>query len=185
MKRVGVVAAVVFGLLVSAGCTAQPRSRVVDSVDGQVGRLRLLRVAVDSPGPGGSTHIAGNSAALLLTVANFGEAEDVLVAATASAARQIDFRDGDEVRQSPLEVAVPAGGAAVLGEVTGPHLELSGLRSTLRGGSHVLVTFVFRDAGSVLMRVPVRSYTDIPVDRIPQPDGQPAAGTPPPPDRRP
>lgn len=184
MKRVGVVAAVLLCLLGSAGCTAQPRSRAVDSVDGQVGRLRLLRVAIDAPGPSGSIHIAGSNAALVLTIANFGEAEDALVAATATVAGQIVLRDGDAVTPAPLQLAVPAGGAAVLGEVTGPHLELSGLRASLRSGSQVLVTFVFRDAGSVLLQVPVRSYTDVPVDRVPPPDGQPAAGTPPPPDRR-
>ncbi|GIJ55570.1 copper chaperone PCu(A)C [Virgisporangium aurantiacum] len=185
MNRVGVFAAILLSLLGSAGCSAQAGSQQVDSVDGQVGPLRLLRVAVDSPGPRGSIHVAGNSAALLLTIANFGGAEDVLTAASTDVAREVVLRDGDAAARSPLQMAVPASGAAVLHDVTGPHLELSGLRRPLRGGSSVVVTFQFRDAGLVTIRVPVRSYTDVPVDRISQPDGDRDARTAPPPDRRP
>jgi copper(I)-binding protein len=167
MNRVGVFAAVLLSVLVSAGCSVQTGSPRPDSVNGEVGRLRLLRVAVDSPGPAGSIHVAGNSAALLLTIANFGGAEDVLTGASAGVARQVVLRDGDAAAQSNLQTAVPASGAAVLSDVTGPHLELSGLLRTLRAGSRVLVTFQFRDAGSVTIQVPVRTYTDVPVDRRP------------------
>ena len=49
------------------------RTRIgLDSVDGQVGPLRLLSVSIASPGARGSVHIAGDSAALFLTVANDG-----------------------------------------------------------------------------------------------------------------
>jgi copper(I)-binding protein len=169
MKRVGVVAAILCSLLASAGCVVTTGSADPDSADGQVGRLQLLRVAVESPGARGSTHVAGNSAALLLTIANFGETEDVLTAVSTNAARQVVLRDGDAAAQSRLQVAVPASGAAVLDEVAGPHLELSGLWEPLRGGSSVLVSFEFRDAGSGTMRVPIRRYTDVPVDRVPPP----------------
>ncbi len=184
MNRVGAVVAILLSLLVSAGCSAPTGPRQPDSVDGQVGRLWLLRVAVDSPGPRGSTHVAGDSAALLLTIANFGGSGDVLTAASANVARRVVLRDGDAAGQSPLQVAVPASGAAILDDVTGLHLELSGLWQTVRGGSRILVTFEFRDAGSVTIRVPVRRYTDVPVDRISPPDGDRVAGTTQP-DRRP
>lgn len=185
MNRVGVVAAVLFSLLMSAGCSVQTGSQRLDSADGQVGRLRLLRVAVDSPGPGGSIHVAGNSAALLLTIANFGGTEDVLTAASASVARQVVLRDGGAAAQPSLQVPVPASGATILDDVTGLHLELSGLWQTLRGGSRILVEFEFRDAGSVTIQVPVRRYTDVPVDRVPQPDIDRDDRTAPVPDRRP
>jgi copper(I)-binding protein len=167
MKRLGVV---VLLLLASAGCVVQSGSPATDSMDGEVGRLRLNRVAVESPGARGSTHVAGDSAALLLTIANFGAAGDVLTGVSSNAARQVVLRDGDGEAQPAFQVDVPASGAAMLDEVTGPHLELSGLWETLAAGSRVLVTFEFRDAGAVTMRVPVRRYTDVPVDRIAPPE---------------
>jgi copper(I)-binding protein len=177
MNRIGVVGAILLALLVLAGCGSEQtgssnldRTRVgLDSVDGQVGGLRLLSVAIASPGARGSTHLAGDSAALLLTIANDGKAEDVLTGASADVAQQVIFRNGDGSPAPHLQVPVPSGGVAVLREVTGPHLELSGLRETLRSGFTVPVTFEFRDAGSVTLKVPIRTYTDVPVDRIPQP----------------
>jgi copper(I)-binding protein len=154
-------------LLASAGCSVQTPSQGQDGVDGEVGRLRLLQVAVDSPGPRGSVHVAGNRAALLLTIANFGGSEDLLTGVSASVARQIVLRDGDsDEERTPLQVTVPASGAAMLDDVSGLHLELSGLWQTVRAGSRILVEFQFRDAGSVTLQVPVRRYTDVPVDRI-------------------
>jgi copper(I)-binding protein len=177
MNRIGVVGTILLTLLVLAGCgsgqTGSPdldRARIEpDSVDGQVGQLRLLSVAIASPGARGSMHLAGDSAALLLTIANGGKAEDVLTGASADVAQQVIFRNGDGPPVPHLQVPVPAGEVAVLREVTAPHLELSGLRETLRSGFSVPVTFEFRDAGSVTLKVPIRTYTDVPVDRVPQP----------------
>jgi periplasmic copper chaperone A len=177
MNRIGVVATILATLLALAGCgSVQPGSSNpdrqrsgLDSVDGQVGQLRLLDVAIASPGARGSMHIAGDSAALFLTITNDGRAEDVLTGARADLARQVVLVNGDGPPDPHLLVPVPPGGMTVLDEVTGPHLELSGLRETLRSGSSVPVTFEFRDAGSVTLKVPIRTYTDVPVDRIPQP----------------
>jgi periplasmic copper chaperone A len=177
MNRITVVGTVLLTVLVFAGCgSAQAGSshtdsaRIeLDSLDGQVGQLRLLSVAVASPGARGSMHIAGDSAALFLSIANDGKAEDVLIGASADVTKQVVFRNGDDPPDPHLQVRVPPGGLAVLDEVTGPHLELFGLRETLRGGFSVPVTFEFRDAGSVTLKVPIRTYTDVPVDRIPQP----------------
>ena len=178
MNRIAVVAAILLTLpeLVLAGCgsgqSASPnldRTRIgLQSVDGSAGRLRLISVASASPGAPGSMHIAGDSAALLLTIANDGEAQDVLTGATTGAAKQVVYRTGD-ASPRPLQVAVPPGKVTVLREVTGPHLELSGLRETLRTGYSVPVTFHFRDAGSVTLKVPIRTYTDVPVDKVHEP----------------
>jgi copper(I)-binding protein len=138
-------------------------------VDAQVGRLRLLSVSVASPGARGSTHVAGDSAVLLLTVANDGRDDDVLVGASTDVAERVVLRDGDDAAEPDLEVTVPAGGVAVLREVEALHMELSGLHDTLRSGFSVPVTFEFRDAGPVTAEVPVRTYRDVPVDRVPQP----------------
>jgi copper(I)-binding protein len=177
MNRIAVVGAILLAVLGLAGCdsgqTDSPslaRTRPgVDSVDGQVGQLRLLSVAIAAPGARGSMHLAGDSAALFLTIANDGKAEDVLAGARADVARQVVFRIGDASPDPYLRLAVPSGDVTALREVTGPHLELSGLRETLRSGFSVPVTFEFRDAGSVTLNVPIRTYTDVPIDRIPQP----------------
>jgi hypothetical protein len=68
-----------------------------------------------------------------------------------------------------VEVAVRPGEVAIVSEVTGPHLELSQLRETLRTGSAVPVTFAFRDAGTVTLIVPVGTYTDVRPDKYLEP----------------
>jgi periplasmic copper chaperone A len=177
MNRVGTVGAVLAAFLVFTGCgstqTGSPNFDLarfgLDSADGQVGPVRLISVFIASPGARGSTHLAGNSAALLLTIANDGQTDDLLTGASAEAAEHVVIRNGDAAADRQVQVPVPAGGVAVLREVTAHHLELSGLRETLRGGLSVPVTFRFRDAGVFTLEVPVRTYTDVPVDRVPQP----------------
>ena len=173
MNRLGIVGTILLVLLVLTGCAsvqtgapALDRARIgLDSVDGQVGPLRLLSVSVASPGERGSLHLPGDSAALLLTIANDGKAEDALTGASADIAHRVVFRNGDASSRSHVWLHVPAGGVAVLREVTGPHLELSGLRENLRSGFSVPVTFRFRGAGVVTLSVPVRTYTDVRPDR--------------------
>jgi copper(I)-binding protein len=179
MNRTGVAGTILLLLLVLAGCgsgqTASSdllfsRARIgLDSVDGQVGQLRLLSVSIASPGTRGSIHIAGDSAALLVTIANDGEREDVLTATSTAVAEQVVFRDGDAAPEPDLQVPVPSGGVAIAREVTGPHLELSGLQERLRSGFSVPVTFEFRGAGSVTLSVPIRTYTDVRPDRFSTP----------------
>ena len=177
MNRTGVAGTILLVVLVLAGCgAAQYRSpdpdragTEFDGINGQVGQLRLLGVALASPGGRGSMHIAGDSAALLLTIANDGKAEDVLVGARADVAEQIVLRNGDAPPGPRADVPVAPGSVAVLREVAGPHLELSGLREALRSGSTVPVTFEFRGAGSVTLEVPVRTYTDVRPDKYLEP----------------
>ena len=177
MNRTAVVGAILLLLVALAGCGAGQagtpnldRARIgLDSVDGRVGELRLLSVAIASPGTRGSLHIAGDRAALLLTIANDGEADDVLTGAGAEVAEQVVLRDGDAPPDPRVEVSVPPGGVAVLREVTGPHLELAGLHEPLRSGFSVPVTFEIRDAGPVTLEVPIRTYTDVRPDRFTEP----------------
>jgi copper(I)-binding protein len=177
MNRIGVAVATMLLLLALAGCGAGQagtpnldRARIgLDSVDGRVGSLRLLSVAIASPGTRGSLHIAGDSAALTLTIANDSEADDVLTGVDADVAEQVVLRDGDASPEPRVEVSVPSAGVAVLREVTGPHLELAGLREVLRSGFSVPVIFQFRDAGPVTLKVPIRTYTDVRPDRFSAP----------------
>jgi copper(I)-binding protein len=177
MNRTGVAGTILLLLLMLAGCSALRTGSSsfdhtrfqLDSVDGQVGQLRLLGVSVASPGTRGSIHIAGDSAALLLTIANDGETEDELIGVTTETAEQVVFRDGDAAPDPDLQVPVPSGGVATAREVTGTHLELSGLQERLRSGLSVPVTFEFRDAGSVTLSVPIRTYTDVRPDRFSTP----------------
>ena len=171
MHRIGAAALLTVVLLagcgVPSGSRNLERSRIgLDSVDGRVGDLRLLSVSIASPGPRGSTHLAGDTAALLLTVANDGQDDDALTAVDTDVAQQVVLRDGDGPAEERLDVAVPAGGVAVLREVDGEHLELLQLRETLRSGFSVAVTFEFRDAGAVTLRVPIRTYEGVRPDRL-------------------
>ena len=177
MNRIGVVGTIMLTLLVLAGCgsgqagSSNPdRAGIeLDGVDGQVGQLRLLSVAVVSPGGRGSMHMSGDSAALLLTIANNGKAEDALTGTRADLAEQVVLLNGDASPVPRVDVPVPPGSVAVLSEVTGPHLGLSGLREPLRSGVSIPVTFEFRDAGSVTLEVPVRTYTDVRPDKYLEP----------------
>lgn len=179
MNRIAALAAILLTLLVLAGCGSRQAGSAqlhqamaeVHGVDGQVGSLRLLNIAIESPGARGSKHIDGNSAALLLTIANDGKTEDVLTGAGTEVAERVVLRNGDAAPAPRLEVPVPPGKVAVLSEVTGPHLELSPLRDTLRPGSSVPITFEFRDAGSVTAKVPIASYTDVRPDKYLEPVG--------------
>jgi copper(I)-binding protein len=175
MNRNRVAGTILLTLLVLAGCSARgtpnlDRSRIgLDSIDGRVGSLRLLSVSVASPGTRGSLHIGGDSAALLLTIANDGDADDVLTGASADVAEQVGVRDGHGPAEFRIDVPVPSRGVAVLREVTGPHLELTGLQEILRSGFSIPVTLEFRDAGSVTLEVPIRTYTDVRPDRFSTP----------------
>jgi copper(I)-binding protein len=174
MNRTAVAGAFLILLVVLSGCSAlrtgsdgYDHTRFqLDSVDGQVGSLRLLSVSIATPGTRGSFHVAGDSAALLATIANDGEDEDVLVGASTDVATEVVYRDGDGPADPDLQVAVPAGGVATVREVTGAHLELSGLQEGLRSGFRVPVTFEFRDAGAVTLSVPIRTYDDVRPDRF-------------------
>jgi copper(I)-binding protein len=145
-----------------SGAPAASTGRTLDSVDGQVGSIRVLHAYVATPGERGATHTAEDGAELLLTVANDGAAADELVAVTSDAADEVLFRDGDADPTAELAVEVPPGGVAVLRDVDGTHLELAGLREELRSGSRLAVTFEFRDAGPVTLQVPVATYVATP-----------------------
>jgi copper(I)-binding protein len=174
MNRTGVSGTILLLLLVLTGCSALrtgPSSFdhtrfQLDSVDGQIGQLRPLSVTVASPGTRGSVHIAGDSAALLLTIANDGETDDVLTGVATDVAEEVVLRDGDASAEPRVEVPVPSGGVAVLREVTGRHLELTGLHEPLRSGFSVPVSFQFRDAGTVTLEVPIGTYSDVRPDRF-------------------
>src|SRR5689334_24204255 len=119
MKRIGVPAVIVLLLLVLSGCAttaagSNARSGL-DSIDGRVGTLRLLSVALGSPSERGSVHVAGGNAALLLTIANDGKDDDVLTGVSADGADKVVVRDSDGPAKR-LEVAVPSGGVVVLRE---------------------------------------------------------------------
>lgn len=181
MNRTGVVGTTLLLLLVLGGCTSgsasssrgdprldRPRMGL-EGIDGRVEQLRLLGVAVASPGTRGSLHIAGDSAALLLTITNDGRTDDVLTSATTDVADEVVLRDGDAAPDPDLELPVRADGSAVLRQVDGPHLELSGLRELVRSGHRVPITFEFRDAGPITLQVPVNAYSDVRPDRFSSP----------------
>jgi copper(I)-binding protein len=182
-RTTGLVLAAVVVLLLGTSCGRErttPRAatpttfgRNLDSVDGQVGTIRLLHVYVASPGDRGTTHIAGEGAELFLTLANDGDAPDTLVGTHSETAAQVLFRNGDADPTPQIQVEVLAGGVAVLREVTGPHLELAELAEPLRSGTRLAITFDFENSGPVTLNVPVAVYNG----RPPTVPGDPADPT--------
>ena len=101
--------------LVGAGCgedEAEHGSPSVgrpdlDSVEGQVGDLRLLHVYIASPGERGSTHTPEGGAELLLTVANDGDADDTLSAVSSEEAAEVVLRQGGDSATARCRSARP------------------------------------------------------------------------------
>ena len=123
-----------------------------------VGGIELQHVRIERPA--GQTHATGSDVGLYLTIVNRRAAGDRLRAVTTPDATRVDMREGES---SPAQsVNLPVTKHATLSlqhpdlrEVTGPHLELSGLKHELRRGAFVPVLFSFEHAGSVKLDVPV------------------------------
>ena len=95
-----------------------------------------------------------------VTIANGGKADDRLVAASSPVAAEVQLHtmsmDGGVMRMRQLTdgIAVPAGGTVQL-KPGSLHLMFIGLKSPLKRGSNVPVTFRFAKAGNVTVQFPV------------------------------
>lgn len=128
----------------------------------QVGEVLLRDVSIDEPE--GSAYRRGDVARLRVTLFNQAEQPDALVGVRSTAAGDIRIlvdRDCDGTFESSGEVALPATPAVrtpAPGVPDGPEVNyLVGLRidQEVDSGSFVPVTFVFRNAGTTTVQVPV------------------------------
>ncbi len=127
-----------------------------DSVNATVGDIRLIAVRIEAPDD--ELHIEGDNTGLFLTIANGGDNDDTLIAASTVDAQSIVFRDGDEPPADRINVEIPAGDVASLQYPGGPHLELVELKRDVRGSSFMPVAFRFDEAGTITVNVFVQGF---------------------------
>lgn len=100
------------------------------------------------------------NSAVYMVLKNSGKGEEMLLAASSPAAEQIGFhtvifRDG-MVAMTPVEsIPIPAGGTTEL-KPGGNHMMMSGLKISLKKGSEVKVTLVFKHAREITVSVPIK-----------------------------
>ena len=161
-RRVLVVALV--APLLALGATACDRpspatvqqSRITNpirenSINAQVGRLRLLGTRIDTAAERKS--IAGSNVGLFTTIANDGDTPDRLVDVTSVYATRVVQRQGTEGPEQPVSVDIPGETAVSLQYPGGLHLEMVQLKITAQAGRLLPVTFTFEKAGSVTVDV--------------------------------
>lgn len=169
--------------LVAGGCAAgqvtQTDSQVaaVNGAGGTVGPIAVRDAVLEYPGdPAGYT--AGADAPLLVSIANSGDMADELVSVTTPAAGDVTV-EGRATIPSGFAVSSAGDGpddptpSATLQNdrpIEGGELRitLNDLTGPIRPGLPTFVTFLFRDAGELTLRVPVANPED------PRTEGTPA-----------
>ena|SRR5690349_4668298 len=129
-----------------------------ESVSASVGKMRLIAVRIETPV---GSHAKGANSGLFLTLANSGD-DDRLVAVSTVDAESVVQRDGSAEPEASIGVDVARNDAVSLQHANGLHLELVGLKREVLARTFVPVTFRFRDAGTVNVKVFV-SGVDHPV----------------------
>jgi copper(I)-binding protein len=159
-------------VLTLAGCGAgqvtQTDAQVaaVDGANGNAGNIALRDVVVRYPDTGDSYPV-GSDIPLYFTIVNQGTVADELMSVTTPVARQVQVR-GNTTIPAGLSVTNTEDGAA--GASSAPSaspldydklsIVLVGINRELRPGPDIEITFVFRNAGSVTIPVPMGSPTD-------------------------
>ncbi|MFI6813174.1 copper chaperone PCu(A)C [Nonomuraea sp. NPDC050328] len=144
-------------VVVLAGCGSArgPEDWRSNHVDAQVGQVRLVHVHVVAP-PMNEQKV-GQSLPLYLTLFNDSDKEQVLDQVSTEAASAVVYVDASGARTRGIRVVVPPKGQVSLQEGSDrPHLELAGTTRQL-GATPFPVTFRFPTAGSVTVRVAVKS----------------------------
>ncbi len=156
------LAAAVLAAVALTGCgagldaqTYQERNSA-DSTDTAVGALAVRDIALLAP-ERGELYEAGDDAEGTITVTNKGDQPDTLLEVTSPDAQDVVVLEDGE----PGELEVPP-----LGSTTDTYsLRVEGLRSDLRPGEYIRMSFRFEESGSVDVLVPVAltGETDRPV----------------------
>lgn len=152
-----------------AGQTAQTAIQVapVNGAQGDVGPISLRNALLAYPEDGGSWD-SGEDVSLSLTIANAGDVADELVAVRSPAATEVVVQ-GTTVLPGGTAVSTTFDeGAAAAAAGSGPSrppgapvdsdelsIVLTDLTGPIRPGLPTYVTFLFRDAGELELRVPV------------------------------
>ncbi|MGH3810991.1 MAG: copper chaperone PCu(A)C [Pseudonocardiaceae bacterium] len=142
-----------------AGQITQTDSQVaaVNGAYGDVGNIALRNVLIHYPPSPNGTYPAGSNVPVLLTIVNLGTSADELISVTSPAASQVlvlgtsTIPHGTNVTSTVG--ATPAGAQSPL--VVGELRIVLATTQPLRAGLNTPVTFVFRDAGTVTVPVPM------------------------------
>ncbi|MDQ4093092.1 MAG: copper chaperone PCu(A)C [Actinomycetota bacterium] len=161
--------------LAACGDNAVPRGVAATGASGNVGSLKLRDAVLSDPGadsefPG---YDRGEDAPLLVTIVNYGDTDDELVSVTTAAAERVTVEGattipaGGSVSSIPdADNPLPAPAWAVPSQPIGDPIDGAELSIVLRDltteippGVPTDVTFHFRQAGEVTLRVPVCTPT--------------------------
>jgi copper(I)-binding protein len=110
--------------------------------------------------PGGAT-----TAAIYLTLANHGDAEDRLIACATPVAREVQIHamtvEGDIMRMGAVSggILLPPHRTVAL-KPGGYHLMLIGVKAPLKAGATVALTLRFARAGAITVHVPVKALRE-------------------------
>jgi periplasmic copper chaperone A len=101
------------------------------------------------------------STAAYMTIANEGDADDVLKSARSPAIKAVEIHQTTMTKEGMMQMRkvedgliIPAGGSVTLAP-GGTHLMLIGLENALQAGDEVSLTFEFAKAGPIEVIVPV------------------------------
>lgn len=183
---VGIAAALALSALALSGCAAgqitQTDAQVaaVNGASGDLGPIALRDAVLAYPGGDVFGYAPGDEAPLLVTIVNSGDQTDELVSVSTPAGEVVvggmtTIPGGFVV--SSLELARAPGPPSAVADAADPPLGsgelrivLTDLTGPIRPGLPTFVTFGFRDAGEVTLRVPI----DAPAETRPQPaEGSP------------
>lgn len=153
-----------------AGCAAgqltQTDAQVaaVNGASGDIGTIALRDAVLAPPGEGAFGYEAGDEVPLLVTIVNSGSQADELVSVFTPAAGEVALDGmmtipGDFVVSS-LDVARTRGPSPAADRSPGTgelRIVLTDLTGPIRPGLPTFVTFRFRDAGEVTLRVPIET----------------------------
>lgn len=158
--------------LALTGCAAGQRAQtanefsVVDGISADIGTIGLRNAGVAHPAtPAG--YAANGAATLSLAIVNAGPRPDQLLSVSSDAAKSITLAPASSASASagvPAStpatangITVPAQGLVQVGSAAGnARITLRGLSRTLVPGQTISVSFTFRDAGTVAMRLAVK-----------------------------
>lgn len=125
------------------------------STTGSLGAVRFTHVRIQRPSD--EVHPSGGNAGLFVTISNHGNRDDQLTSVSSPDAESVVLRKGSEPEGTGAPtLAITRRSTTSLQTPAGVHFELVGLKSDVKQGQAVSVTFEFATLGSVTLRVPVQ-----------------------------
>lgn len=131
--------------------TPSPRPGVTKTT---VGDIELQHLRIERPAD--ETHLIGANVGLYVTIVHRPPRVDRLTSVTSPDATRAVIRAGASAPARPVDLRIPGRSTLPMQHADKTHLELSGLKREIQQGMVVPVTFVFEEAGSVTVNVPVQ-----------------------------